>query len=278
MNYTIDDNHLLQGDNVTHLLTSKNKVDFAPNYPDSLIVHYTEGSSATSSASYLQDSNVKASAHLVIGRHGEIFQIVPFDKIAWHAGKSNYGGRSGFNSFSIGIELDNAGILTKTGNVYQARFGKKYEASEAVQAIHRNETVPRFWHTYTEKQLALNEEITRLIIAKYPSIIEILGHEEISPDRKHDPGPAFPLDKFRRVVLGDDRDDLLAGGQTLPEQGLTVPSKLNIRSGAGIAYDKVAKPLASGHQVQILEEKDGWYRVKTEIEGWVSKGHINTRS
>ncbi len=278
MNYTIDDNHLLQGENVVHLLTSKNNLEFPPNSPDSLIIHYTAGSGAESSAKYLQDKNVKASAHIVIGREGEIFQIVPFNKIAWHAGKSYYGGRPGFNNFSIGIELDNAGILTKTGNEYQSWFGRKYPQSEVMEAIHRNETAPRFWHTYTEKQLKLNMEIASVIIAAYPKIFEILGHEEISPGRKQDPGPAFPLDKFRRTVLGDDRDDLAAGVHELPESGLIVPSKLNIRSGAGIAFDKVAKPLTSGHEVQILEEVNGWYRVKTEIEGWVSKGHVNTHT
>lgn len=278
MNYTIDDNHLLQGDNVVHLLTSKNNVKFLPNAPDSLIIHYTAGGNAESSARYLQDANVKASAHLVIGRTGEIFQIVPFDKIAWHAGNSYYGGRLGFNNFSIGIELDNAGILTKTGNEYLSWFGRKYPQSEVMEAIHRNEMAPKFWHTYTEIQLKLNMEIAGLIIATYPKISQILGHEEISPGRKQDPGPAFPLDKFRRTVLGDNRDDLAAGSHDLPKSGLVVPDKLNIRSGAGIAYDKVAKPLTSGNQVKILEEMNGWYRVKTEIEGWVSKGQIDTQT
>src|SRR5690606_16389776 len=101
--------------------------------------HYTAGSDAKSSAKYLAQADVKASAHLVIGRNGEIYQLVPFDTIAWHAGISSYQGRSGYNNFSIGIELDNAGPLEKTGADYVSWFGKKYMESERVLKTHRNE-------------------------------------------------------------------------------------------------------------------------------------------
>lgn len=277
MKYTISQNHLLEGENVEHYIASKNSTNFKKGDLDTLIIHYTAGRDAKSSASYLQKPDVKASAHLVIGRNGEIFQIVPFDKIAWHAGTSNYGGRSGFNAYSIGIELDNAGPLTKTGTDYQSWFGKKYMQSEVLSAIHRNETQARYWHTYTEKQLEVNAMITRLILEKYPSIVNILGHEEISPGRKQDPGPAFPLDRFRRLMFGDNRDDQLAGGTALPSKGVVIPSKLNIRDGAGSSYEKAAKPLRSGQEVEILEEENGWYKVSTKIEGWVSKGFIKTK-
>ncbi|NJN28817.1 MAG: SH3 domain-containing protein [Cyclobacteriaceae bacterium] len=277
MAITIDKNHLLQGENVVHLLTTKNVSAFTQGMPDSLVIHYTAGRDAESSARHLQQSNVKASAHIVIGRNGEIYQIVPFNTIAWHAGESSYGGRAHFNNLSIGIELDNAGELTKTGNEYISWFGKKYLSNEAIQAIHRNETIAKYWHIYTEKQLLVNEEITQLIMRHYPSITHVLGHEEISPGRKQDPGPAFPLDRFRRRLLGDNRDDQLAGIEVLPTEGFVVPNKLNIRAGAGSAFDKVAKPLASGQQVKILAEENGWYKVKTEIEGWVSKGFIEAK-
>lgn len=277
MALTIDNNHLLQGDNVTHLIASKNKVKFNQGNLDTLIVHYTAGRSAESSANYLQRPDVKASAHLVIGRNGEIYQLVPFNIISWHAGESNYGGRSWYNNYSIGIELDNAGALTKTGNEYQSWFGRKYAQSEVMQSVHRNESDLGFWHIYTEKQLEMNEEITSLILGKYKGIVNILGHEEISPDRKQDPGPAFPLDKFRRLMLGDDRIDKTPDSKVIPTAGSIIPGKLNIRAGAGSSFDKVANPLVAGQNVKILDEENGWYRVTTEIEGWVSKGFVKTK-
>ena len=277
MAFSIDKNHLLQGENVVHLLADKNKATFKSGSLDTLIIHYTAGRSAESSARFLQKQKVKASAHLVIGRNGEIFQLVPFNIIAWHAGVSSYGGRSGFNNYSIGIELDNAGILTRTGNDFQSWFGKKYMPNEVMEGVHRNESLSRHWHIYTERQLEVNEEVTGLILDRYKSIEHILGHEEIAPGRKKDPGPAFPLDKFRRMMLGDKRDDQGADSRTFASSGVVIPSKLNIRDGAGSSFDKVAKSLVRGQEVKILEEENGWYRVKTEVEGWVSGGFIQTK-
>lgn len=166
-------------ESATLMIASKNDEPFASE-PDTIIIHYTAGSSARSSAQWLQQpaAKVRASAHVVIGKQGEIYQVVPFNKIAWHAGESAYGGRKSFNKFSIGIELDNPGFLTKTGDEYQASFGTKYPANQVIQAIHRNETSPRYWHIYTEEQIAKCDELCQALIAKYPSITQILGHEE----------------------------------------------------------------------------------------------------
>ncbi len=275
MTLTIDNDHLLQGDNVVHLIASKNSKPFKSKFPDTLVVHFTAGRSAESSARFLQRPDVKASAHLVIGRGGEIYQLVPFNIIAWHAGESSYAGRSKFNQYSIGIELDNAGALEKAGSDYVSWFGKKYIDSDVIKAVHRNEKKPRYWHLYTERQLEVNEVVTELLLKKY-NISQILGHEEISPGRKVDPGPAFPLDRFRRLMFGDNRAGEMAAKPSLPKSGTVIPPKLNIRQGAGISFARVAKPLPAGQKVIILEEENGWYRVKTKIEGWVSKGNILT--
>ena len=277
MKLTIDDNHLLQGDNVNHISTPKNKIKFKAGNRDAIVIHYTAGGSAESSANYLAQKDVKASAHLVIGRGGEIYQLVPFDTISWHAGKSSYGGRTHYNRFSIGIELDNAGILTKTGSEFQSWFGRKYQQSDVMEAIHRNESSSAFWHTYTETQLQVNEQICKLLLTKYPDIVDILGHEEIAVGRKQDPGPAFPLDRFRRRLLGDSRDDDESGAaKPLPEEGEVVPEKLNVRGGAGTQFEKISRPLKGGQKLKILAEENGWYKVCVEIEGWVSKGHVKT--
>ena len=114
--------------------------------------------------SFTSLKNVRVSSHLFIKRTGEIIQFVPFDKRAWHAGVSKYKGRENFNDFSIGIELH--------GSISEL---------------------------YTEKQYqALNYCISQLK-ELFPSIQDsnILGHNEISSDRKYDPGPNFIWSKIK---------------------------------------------------------------------------------
>ena len=269
----INRNYFLAGDNITRIDCPKNSEKFKNGLPDTIVIHYTAGGSARSSAYYLAKDSVRASAHIVIGRGGEIYQLVPFDVIAWHAGKSAYEGRSRLNNYAIGIELDNAGVLTKAGDEYQAWFGTKYQPSDVIFATHRNETTPRYWHTYTEKQIAVCNKVCELLIDKF-SVKTIVGHEEIAPGRKQDPGPAFPLDKFRDNLLLNNESDT---PDLMNAKGKVTASFLNIRAGAGVGFEKVARPLATGTKVKILEERDGWYRVETTIEGWVSKSHVTVK-
>ena len=101
--------HRLVDGGVQHLVCRKNSRKLSG--PDMIVVHYTAGSSARTAAEFLAKEEVKASAHLVIGRQGELFQLVSFDTEAWHAGRSSYDGRANLNRYSIGIELDNLGRL-----------------------------------------------------------------------------------------------------------------------------------------------------------------------
>jgi len=268
MNYAIDKNHELTGKPViTSYRADKNK-DVFKQVPDSIVIHYTAGRDAMTSAKYLADPTVQASAHLVIARDGSVYQLAPFNKVTWHAGLSSFGGRKGFNQFSIGIELDNAGPLTKEGNKYVSWFKGVIPEEQVFTGTHRNETSPRYWHEYTQEQIDACEEICLALIAAY-KIRDILGHEEISPGRKTDPGPAFPLDRFRQRLLAQRDID------SFPAQPLIVmEEKLNIREGAGVNYPTVAKPLQQGQKVVVLEELNGWYKIKTEIVGWVNKGYL----
>ena len=68
-----------------------------------------------------------------------------------------------------------------------------------VRAVHRNETEVTCWHRYPEMQRQVVDELCGLLMAAY-GIARILGHEEIAPGRKNDPGPAFPLDELRRLT------------------------------------------------------------------------------
>jgi AmpD protein len=107
---------------------------------------------------------VRVSAHYFIERDGEVFELVDPDQMAWHAGESTFAGRQGCNPFSIGIELE--------GN-------------------------PE--HSFTEAQYRALKELCLLLMERYPLITpeRIVGHSDIAPGRKEDPGPFFSWERLR---------------------------------------------------------------------------------
>ncbi len=275
------ENHLLISSSehsIAQQLTNKTSGKFKSGLPDTVVIHFTAGRNASSSIRTLTDPKVKASAHLVIGRDNSITQLVPFDTIAWHAGKSAWNDRSSLNAYSIGIEIDNAGRLDKQGDEYVSWFKKAYTSQEAYKGTHRNEDSPSYWHRYTEEQIEIVEQITRLLVDTY-GIKLILGHEEISPGRKTDPGPAFPLDKLRNDILYADREQEQSEEfepQDKPNKTATVTAhQLNVRSEPSANGDLVTEPLTKGQSVKILETKGNWCKVRIEQEGWVSAKYLN---
>jgi N-acetyl-anhydromuramoyl-L-alanine amidase len=111
-------------------------------------------------------AQLKVSAHLVISRSGIITQYVPFNKRAWHAGQSEYQGRTHCNDFSIGIEL---------------------EGTETTD--------------FTDKQYRQLATIISCLQIHYPKITtkSITGHSDIAPGRKNDPGTLFDWEKLYRL-------------------------------------------------------------------------------
>lgn len=107
---------------------------------------------------YASIASLRVSAHLLIKRNGDIVQFVPFTKRAWHAGESTFRGRTRCNDFSIGIELEGT------------------------------DHVP-----YELKQYETLSEVVRLLMQAYPAITKdrVVGHVDIAPGRKTDPGPLF---------------------------------------------------------------------------------------
>ena len=161
-----------------------------------LVIHYTAGRDVQSAINWLIDPERKVSAHLVIGRDGSVTQLVPFDKIAWHAGRSEWKGYRNLNSYSIGIELDNAGFLTRHNNRWLSWFKDEYDDSDVIEAVHKHETQPRGWHIFTPEQIEALSEVAVLLVKHY-NLRDVVGHDDIAPGRKLDPGPAFPMKDFR---------------------------------------------------------------------------------
>lgn len=156
-----------------------------------LVIHFTAGASAESSVSWWRKSRA-ASAHLVIDRDGHVIQCRPLNRKAWHAGKSAWSdpttGRrfSGLNSCSIGIELANGGD----------GFPRAFSELPPTIARHKHGGPVKEWETYTEAQLFACFAVAKAIVARY-GLADVIGHEDIAPARKVDPGPAFPLADLR---------------------------------------------------------------------------------
>jgi len=116
---------------------------------------------------FRQIEGIRVSSHVLIRRDGEVVQYVPFERRAWHAGVSSYQGRERCNDFSIGIELEGADHLA-------------YEPAQ-----------------YRE----LARVITTLCRA-YPSLSRqhIVGHSDVAPGRKTDPGETFDWPRLRAML------------------------------------------------------------------------------
>jgi N-acetylmuramoyl-L-alanine amidase len=236
--------------------------------PEYLVYHFTGGETAASSIAWLRNPTAQASAHLVIARDGAITQLVPFDRVAWHAGKSSWRDRTGLNAWSLGIELDNAGALTRRGNQWVAWFGTVIPTTQVLEAVHRNETALRGWHRYTTAQLELSVEVGAVLMRTY-GLKEAVGHDDIAPGRKIDPGPAFPMVSVQARLMG--RAD--TGTDTV-----TTTATVNLRVGPGTANPTAAgSPLPKGTAVQVLQSDGLWRFVDvlqevngvSDAQGWV---------
>jgi N-acetyl-anhydromuramoyl-L-alanine amidase len=116
---------------------------------------------------FAEISGMRVSTHLLVRRNGQLVQYVPFGKRAWHAGASEYQGRSACNDFSIGIEMEGADEVPYEGAQYDG-------AGAAIRAL----------------------------LEAYPKLSagRIVGHSDVAPGRKTDPGPSFDWDALRIAV------------------------------------------------------------------------------
>ncbi len=225
---------------------------------------------------WFQRSEARASAHLVIGRDGEITQSVPFDTVAWHAGRSHWEGREGLNQYALGIELVNAGRLIRQGDSWRAWFQHVYPDDQVLEATHKHESSPAGWQTFTAEQIEAAVEVCCLLFERY-GIRDVVGHDDIAPGRKSDPGPAFPMSSFRARVVGRSDHD---------EKVYETTTHLNVRSGPGIGHPTVpGSPLPPATGVEVLREDGSWRWVRAlgevaglpGVEGWVHGRYLALR-
>ena len=137
-----------------------------------IIIHYTGMKSESAAIKRLQDPKSKVSSHFYIKRNGNILNLVPDLYEAWHAGISKWKSYKSLNKYSIGIEITNPGHLHSYKN-------------------------------FSRKQITSLEKLLSFLIKKYKINKKyILGHSDVSPDRKKDPGEKFPWQMLAKKKLG----------------------------------------------------------------------------
>lgn len=203
--YKIHDHRLLHHNEPTAFLATPNQSnDFTPK---GIVLHDTAGRlDKGSSVRWMQNANAKASAHLVIERDGSLTQMVLFDRKAWHAGKSSYQGRENVNEFAIGIEIVNPGRCQKRSDgTFKPWFSETYQADNPELDFAFTQTREHgagWWLHYSKEQLATLEEVCCCLIRHY-DLTFLTGHYVISPGRKIDPNPLFPLSDFQQKLFGN---------------------------------------------------------------------------
>ncbi|AVM75051.1 N-acetylmuramoyl-L-alanine amidase [Magnetospirillum gryphiswaldense] len=139
---------------------------------DMLVLHYTGMPSAELALHRLCDPAAKVSAHYLIDEDGTVLALVPEDRRAWHAGLSSWRGHTDINSRSIGIELVNPGH----------EFG---------------------YRPFPDAQIDALIALAQKILTRHPiTARNVVGHSDIAPSRKTDPGELFPWQRLKSYGIG----------------------------------------------------------------------------
>lgn len=276
MTFTIKDDKL-QSDDVKIEFRSAGKKNSGKMDPKFLVVHYTAGTSFSGDLSILSDkSSAKVSCHLIIGPKGEVGQVGTFKDALWHAGESSWRGFSGLNRHSIGIEVTSPGWLTADGKTWKGKKLVDGDPWPFIAAQHKNpKEHAKLWAGFNEIQIERILEIGELLMDHY-NLTEAVGHDQIAPHRKIDPGPCCPDSVFHRLngnaedEVPEDRPDLPTEG--LPKKrvsGLPAGEKLNFRTEPG---GLIVGSLPEGTVVEMITSQGDWEQVRTpwtKKVGWV---------
>jgi N-acetylmuramoyl-L-alanine amidase len=139
---------------------------------DILLLHYTGMASTAAAVGRLCDPASKVSSHYVVDEHGDILQLVPEARRAWHAGQSSWEGESDINSHSIGVEIANSGH----------GFG---------------------YPDFPQAQIAAVIALCHDVVTRHRIRADrVLAHSDVAPQRKLDPGEKFPWGRLHRSGVG----------------------------------------------------------------------------
>ncbi len=210
-------------------LTTKYSINFSlPKRPKKkiifIIIHYTGMKNEVEAIRKLCDYKSNVSSHYFIKNNGEILNLVPDLYIAWHAGKSSWKQYKFLNKFSIGIEISNPG---------HEHGYRKFNASQISSLI----TVLK----YLQKKYGIKSQ-------------NILGHSDIAPDRKKDPGEKFPWRKLANKNLCKWHN--LSSAKMKKKRNVKVSffeKKIFFRNLKKIGYLKIGKIKENSYEINVVK-------------------------
>ena len=194
-----------------------------------VVLHYTEMQSAEAAIERMCDPASEVSAHYLISEQGEVVRLVPEDKRAWHAGVAYWRGHTDVNGLSIGIELDHPGHMWGYREFSQPQF-------EALVPL-----LARIVEQY---------DIPRA---------NVVGHSDIAPTRKIDPGELFPWDRLAQYRLCLPRPAKLELGDPFDNDGAFY-----------LALERFGYDISDGHTaVEACQRRWRPEKIDGEIDGQV---------
>jgi N-acetylmuramoyl-L-alanine amidase len=175
--------------------------------PDLILLHYTGMPTGEAALARLRDPAARVSAHYVVEEDGRVFALVPEARRAWHAGKSFWKGERDINGCSVGVEIVNPGH----------EFG---------------------YRAFPDAQIAAVIELVGDIRSRWDiADTRILGHADVAPDRKEDPGELFPWKLLAEAGHGLWAEQSPAPGPPLAE-GAEGPGVFALQAGlARLGYE-----------------------------------------
>lgn len=161
---------------------------------DMLVLHYTDGPSLEECVSIFRDPDRRVSCHYIVGLDRAVRQMVRDEDCAWHCGVSQWRGRDGCNPWSLGIEVVNCGRLEKRNGQF---FRWPEEYTTPYTGLPPVWLEGNWWAPYPPDQFEQVTNLSRRLVEGYRiPLVNIVRHSDIAPDRKIDPGPAFPWFEF----------------------------------------------------------------------------------
>lgn len=195
--------------------------------PDMLVLHYTGMQTGEAALARLRDPEAKVSAHYLVEEDGRVFQLVPEERRAWHAGLSYWRGIRDVNSASIGIELDHPGHKYGYGEFPDAQF-------EALVPL-----------------------LARIVKAHAIPRANVVGHSDVAPARKIDPGELFPWGRLADYGLCLPIPEKLEAGDPFDNDAAFY-----------LALERFGYDITDGHKaVEAFQRRWRPRRIDGEIDG-----------